>query len=241
MSQVRVSKLLAERGICSRREADTFIERGWVFIDGKPVILGEKTDPRQAIELDPRAERQQERRITVLLNKPVGYVSGQAEKSYKPATVLITKENCTNARAWPNTSKSVLHGLAPAGRLDIDSQGLLVLTQDGRIARNLIGPDSEIEKEYVVRVSGNVTEEKLKLLQHGLSLDGRKLKPAEVNETKPGVLRFVLREGRKRQIRRMCEQVELQVMFLKRIRIGNIKLGRLPLGKWRFLRNDEQF
>jgi 23S rRNA pseudouridine2604 synthase len=135
----------------------------------------------------------------------------------------------------------MLRGLAPAGRLDIDSTGLLVLTQDGRIARQLIGDDSEIEKEYLVRVRGQPIENGLALLNHGLSLDGRGLRPARVSWLNDDQLRFVLREGRKRQIRRMCELVGLEVTGLKRVRIGRVKLGDLPMGKWRLLRADERF
>jgi 23S rRNA pseudouridine2604 synthase len=143
-----------------------------------------------------------------------------------------------------------LRGLAPAGRLDIDSVGLLVMTQDGRVARQLIGEDSDVEKEYLVRVSYGQRQkdvqsvfppEKIKRLQHGLSLDGRALRPAQVSWQNPEQLRFVLREGRKRQIRRMCEAVGLQVTGLKRIRIGQVLLGPMPLGQWRYLAPDETF
>jgi 23S rRNA pseudouridine2604 synthase len=146
-------------------------------------------------------------------------------------------------------------GLAPAGRLDIDSVGLLVLTQDGRVARQLIGEDSGVEKEYLVRVqygrlpAGEVQtdvqslfpREQLALLRHGLSLDGQPLKPAQVDWQNPEQLRFVLTEGKKRQIRRMCEQVGLTVVGLKRVRIGQVKLGQLPVGQWRYLGREESF
>ena len=131
--------------------------------------------------------------------------------------------------------------LAPAGRLDIDSTGLLVLTQDGRIARRLSGEDSKVDKEYLVRVEGQLDDEGLALLNHGLELDGVRLRPAKVEWINDDQLRFELREGRKRQIRRMCELVGLNVLGLKRVRIGHIKLGDLPLGEWRYLREDESF
>jgi 23S rRNA pseudouridine2604 synthase len=134
-----------------------------------------------------------------------------------------------------------LKGLAPAGRLDIDSTGLLVFTQDGKTAKLLIGEDSPIEKEYLVRVEGRLDDKGLRLLNHGLSLDGVALKPAQVAWQNSDQLRFVLREGKKRQIRRMCELVGLRVAGLKRVRIGRIKLGELPLGEWRYLRDDESF
>jgi 23S rRNA pseudouridine2604 synthase len=237
---VRLSKIMAERGICSRREADEFIARGWVLVDGEVVnVLGTRIRPDQEISLDPKARQAQGQLLTVLLNKPVGYVSGQAEEGYQPASVLVTPENqVTDGRRTP---ASALRGFAPAGRLDIDSTGLLVLTQDGRIARQLVGEDSDIDKEYLVRVEGPLPPEELRLLNHGLSLDGRTLRPAQVEWANSEQLRFVLREGRKRQIRRMCELVGLHVTGLKRVRIGRVRLGNLPAGKWRLLRDDEQF
>jgi 23S rRNA pseudouridine2604 synthase len=134
-----------------------------------------------------------------------------------------------------------LRGLAVAGRLDIDSTGLLVFTQDGRVAKQLIGEDSGMEKEYLVRVEGNLADSSLKLLNFGLSLDGKALKHAEVVWQNRDQLRFVLREGKKRQIRRMCELVGLKVTGLKRVRVGNVRLGELPTGQWRYLRSDERF
>lgn len=235
-----MSKIMAERGLCSRREADEYIARGWVSVDGQVVdVLGTRISPDQEIRLDPRARAAQTRLVTVLLHKPVGFVSGQAEDGYRPAVTLITPDN--QASDGRHAHGPALKGLAPAGRLDIDSTGLLVLTQDGRIARQLIGEDSDIDKEYLVRVEGRLTPAGLKLLNHGLSLDGRALRPALVEWANPDQLRFVLREGRKRQIRRMCELVGLQATGLKRVRIGRVRLGNLPVGKWRFLREDEKF
>ena len=176
------------------------------------------------------------------MNKPVGIVSGQAEDGYEPAISLISAStHWENDKSRTRFSRSQLKGLAPAGRLDIDSQGLLVLTQDGRIARRLVGENSEIEKEYLVRYQGDLTADKLALLNHGLELDGRKLKRANVAELNQDQLRFVLREGRKRQIRRMCEAVELRVTGLKRVRIGKVKLAQLPEGQWRYLGEREFF
>lgn len=235
--KVRISKLMAERGLCSRREADEYIERGWVYVDGERVTqLGTRALPSQIIKLDKRADASP--KVTVLLHKPVGYVSGQAEDGYKPAVTLVVPANQHGDGAF---ARDHLKGLAPAGRLDIDSTGLLVLTQDGRIARQLIGEDSAIDKEYLVRVEGSLNDASLRLLNHGLSLDGVALKPAQVSWQNKDQLRFVLREGRKRQIRRMCELVGLTVTGLKRIRIGRLKLGDLPLGQWRYLRADEAF
>ncbi|SOZ35049.1 pseudouridine synthase [Cupriavidus neocaledonicus] len=253
---VRLSKRMSELGLCSRREADEWIPRGWVLVDGKPVTeLGSRIRPDAEIEILQEARSEQGERVTVLLNKPVGYVSGQAEDGYEPAAALFAPENQwegdpTRKRFAPWQRKN----LAPAGRLDIDSTGLLVLTQDGRVARALIGEDSTVEKEYLVRVvwhsphgpverniSAEFPADDLELLRHGLSLDGVPLKPAKVSWQNEEQLRFVLREGRKRQIRRMCEQVGLQVVGLKRVRMGRVVLGDLPPGKWRFLGQFEKF
>ncbi len=241
--KIRLSKIMSERGICSRREADDYIARGWVYVDDEQISeLGTRIDPDQKITLDQRAQKNQAERITILLNKSIGYVSGQAEPGYKPAVLLVTRENqqASNANIKKFSAEHA-RGLAPAGRLDIDSTGLLVLTQDGRIAKQLIGDDSQIEKEYLVRVSGNLSEAGLRQLQHGLELDGVKLKPAKVSWQNDDQLKFILKEGRKRQIRRMCDLVGLKVTGLKRIRIGKVKLGDLPLGQWRYLGPDENF
>ncbi len=244
---LRLSKRMSELGLCSRREADEWIARGWVRVDGRIVSeLGSKVLPEQKITVERQASAEQARRVTVLLNKPVGYVSGQAEDGYKPAVTLINADNRWAEDKSPlRFHPSQLRSLVPAGRLDIDSVGLLVLTQDGRIARQLIGEGSPIEKEYLVRVRysrpGRLPDADLKLLNHGLSLDGKKLLPAKVRWQNDDQLRFVLREGKKRQIRRMCEAVGLKVLGLKRVRIGKVTLGDLPPGQWRYLGADESF
>jgi 23S rRNA pseudouridine2604 synthase len=241
--KVRLSKRMSELGLCSRREADVYIERGWVMVDGARINeLGTRVYPNQKITLNKAAESSQQARVTILINKPIGFVSGQAEQGYKPAAVLFTAEN----RWAEDKAPSAFHpmqakGMAPAGRLDIDSTGLLVLTQDGRVAKQLIGEDSAVDKEYLVRVVGHLTEKNLALLNHGLALDGAALKPAQVSWQNKDQLRFVLMEGKKRQIRRMCELVGLKVVGLKRIRIGRVALGDLPLGQWRYLREGERF
>jgi len=243
MEKIRLSKVMSEQGICSRREADSYIERGWVFVDGVRISeLGTKIYPTQKITLNKAAQTSQQARVTILLNKPIGYVSGQAEQGYKPAAVLFNAATRYSGDRSPQSFHPMqAKGLAPAGRLDIDSQGLLVLTQDGRIAKQLIGEDSKIDKEYLVRVQGSLSERGLALLNHGLSLDGEALKPAKVDWLNEDQLRFILREGKKRQIRRMCEMVGLKVMGLKRIRIGRVKLGDLPQGQWRYLGEHESF
>src|SRR6188768_1219247 len=147
----RLSKRMGELGLCSRREAEHWITSGWVKVDGVVVdTLGTRVSLDARIEVDPAAREHQSGQVTILLHKPVGYVSGQAEDGYEPAVVLIRPENRWTADPSPiEFSSSQLLGLAPAGRLDIDSTGLLVLTQDGRIAKQLIGENSAVEKEYL--------------------------------------------------------------------------------------------
>ena len=271
----RLNKRMAELGLCSRREADDWIAKGWVKVNGTVAVMGVKVSPNDRITTDKAAQGQQATQVTILLNKPIGYVSGQAEDGHEPAVTLVQAQNRwrdDNARFFFHGSQ--LRGLAPAGRLDIDSTGLLVLTQDGRVARQLIGEDSVMEKEYLVRVSYTGTNytgihpthaapgqliriddddpvtanvqavfppAMLTRLRHGLSLDGQALKPARVEWQNPEQLRFVLTEGKKRQIRRMCELVGLKVVGLKRVRIGKVMLGNLPVGQWRYLQPHERF
>ena len=250
-STVRLNKRMADLGLCSRREADDWIARGWVRVNGAPAVMGQPVAANARIDIDRQAEQQQRQQVTILINKPVGYVSGQAEDGHEPAVALVQPETrwreCNSRMRW---GFEQLRGLAPAGRLDIDSIGLLVLTQDGRVARQLIGEDSDMEKEYLVRVSYGAENvdvqsvfprERLALLCHGLSLDGQPLRPAQVSWQNPEQLRFVLKEGKKRQIRRMCEKVGLFVTGLKRVRIGRVNLGHLPIGQWRYLMPHEQF
>ena len=252
---VRLNKRMAELGLCSRREADAWIEHGWVRVNGQVAEMGMQVGSTDRITVEREAQAQQEQQVTVLLHKPMGYVSGQAEDGHEPAMVLFQARNqwsgdTTRIRFSPAQFK----GLAPAGRLDIDSVGMLVMTQDGRVARQLIGEDADMEKEYLVRVTcagphGDIAinvqahfpAAQMQRLRHGLSLDGKPLKPAQVEWQNPEQLRFVLKEGKKRQIRRMCEQVGLKVVGLKRIRMGRISLGALPVGQWRYLGAKESF
>ena len=277
---MRLNKRMAELRLCSRREADAWIEQGWVQVNGKVAEMGQQVTLSDRITVDKAAEQKQQQQVTILLHKPMGYVSGQAEDGHQPAITLIQARNHWQGDlSRTRFSPAQLRGLAPAGRLDIDSTGLLVLTQDGRVARQLIGEDSEMEKEYLVRVAytghenaaaasaasatygGKATQlsaigehdrvttnvqavfpvAQLECLRHGLSLDGKPLKPAKVEWQNPEQLRFVLTEGKKRQIRRMCEQVGLKVVGLKRIRMGRVTLGQLPAGQWRYLAPHERF
>lgn len=246
---MRLSKRMSELGLASRREADAWIEKGWVSVNGTVATLGMKVTGADRITVDPRARAQQSEQVTILINKPVGYVSGQAEDGYEPAKLLVKASTRWQRDESPRKfSPKHLVSLVPAGRLDIDSVGLLVLTQDGRVAKQLIDQNSTIDKEYIVRVANRdgsmpprLDARGLALLNHGLSLDGKKLMPAKVVWLNESELKFELKEGKKRQIRRMCEAVGLKVTRLKRVRIGKVRLGNLPLGQWRYLGPDERF
>lgn len=234
---VRVNKWLGQSGVCSRREAEGLIAQGLVRIDGEVVTdAGRKIEPGQTLILSDAAESELAAGVAIALHKPVGYVSGQPEPGKIPAVRLLTAANRLGDGPVPAKDAS----LPPIGRLDEDSRGLLLLSSDGVVAKAVIGPQSELDKEYVVTVRGPVTERKLALLRHGLELDGRRLKPARVTVIRDQTLRFILTEGRNRQIRRMCDLVELRVSDLHRIRIGPLKLGDLPEGKWRLLTPQER-
>lgn len=233
----RVNKWLAQSGVCSRREAEALIEAGAVFIDGERVTdVGRKISAGQTLVLNERAELGLGAQVSVVIHKPVGIVSAQPEPGQIPAARLLTAEN----QVGPGIAPSSRASLPPLGRLDQDSRGLLLLSEDGVLAKAIIGPESQVDKEYVVTVAGKVDRARIQKLRHGLELDGRQLKPAKVTQEDMQVLRFVLVEGRNRQIRRMCELVGLDVTDLVRVRIGPVKLGDLREGKWRHLTRDER-
>jgi len=234
----RVNKWLAQTGVCSRREAEALIAEGAVVIDGERVTdVGRKIEPGQTLTLNDRASAKLDSQITVVINKPVGYVSSQPEGDQIPAARLIRPENLIGSAPHDLDTRA---SLAPLGRLDQDSHGLLILSEDGVLAKIVIGPESTLEKEYLVAVSGRVNRDAITKLRHGLELDGRHLKPAKVTLETDGRLRFVLTEGRNRQIRRMCELVGLDVTDLTRLRIGPLTLGDLPEGKWRLMTPAER-
>lgn len=234
---VRLNKWLGQTGVCSRREAEALIAAGMVTIDGESVTdPGRKIEPGQTLTLNDRAEAALASGVTILIHKPLGYVSGQPEPDKIPAVRLLTAENLVGEGTPPAEDAS----LPPIGRLDEDSRGLLMLSSDGVVAKAVIGPQSRLDKEYLVRIEGDVTERKLALLRRGLMLDGRILKYARVSRMDQNRLRFILTEGRNRQIRRMCEMVELEVTDLLRIRVGPVHLNNLPEGKWRMITNQER-
>ena len=231
----RVNKWLGQSGVCSRREAEGLIERGLVSIDGETVAdAGRKILPGQTLVL---VDSDSAAPLSVVLHKPMGIVSAQPEPGQTPAVRLLTRATLVGESASiPDRDTR----LAPLGRLDMDSRGLLLLSEDGVLAKAIIGPESDLEKEYLVRVTGKITPEKIGRLCHGLTMDGRQLKPAKVSVVQGQELRFILKEGRNRQIRRMCELVGLHVMDLVRIRIGSLQLGDLAEGKWRVLAPEER-
>ena len=231
---VRINKWLGQSGVCSRREADALIADGLVSVDGEVVAdAGRKLEPGQTLTLSERATAALAEGVTIVMHKPMGYVSGQPEPNKLPAVRLVTDNNRVGEGVTPADEVS----LPPIGRLDEDSRGLLLLSSDGVVAKAVIGPQSDLDKEYLVRVAGDVTENKLKLLRFGLMLDGRQLKAARVSRMESFRLKFILREGRNRQIRRMCE---MEVIDLIRVRIGPLKLDNLPEGKWRMLTPEER-
>lgn len=234
---VRVNKWLAQAGVCSRREAEALIEAGAVMIDGERVEdVGRKITAGQTLTLTERGGAELGAAVSVAINKPVGIVSAQPEHGQTPAARLLTRTAMVGEGIVPSPRAS----LPPLGRLDQDSRGLLILSEDGVLAKAVIGPDSQVDKEYVVTVSGRIDRAKIGRLRYGLELDGKPLKPAKVKLEDTQVLRFVLKEGRNRQIRRMCELVGLDVTDLVRVRIGPVMLGDLPEGNWRHLSKVER-
>jgi 23S rRNA pseudouridine2604 synthase len=234
----RVNRWLGQSGVCSRREAEALIAQGLVQIDGELVSdPGHKIQAGQTLVLNDSAQARLENQLSVVVNKPVGFVSAQPDPGQVPAARLLTRANLFGP---PAPIPAATTRLAPMGRLDMDSRGLLILSEDGVLAKAVIGPASELDKEYLVQVTGTITEPKLASLRHGLQLDGRELKPAKVTLIGDQQLRFILTEGRNRQIRRMCEAVGLNVVDLLRIRIGPLDLSDLPEGRWRPLSDEER-
>jgi len=238
---VRISKLMAERGLCSRREADAYIERGLVFVNGEKVTqLGTRADADAVITLAGEARAQQARQATILLHKPVGVVSTQPEKDQTPAWKLVTRARVHGAVDPALLARIVAKPwtLAVAGRLDRASRGLLVMTQDGTVARRIIGGQG-VEKCYLVRTVEPATDQQIHKLRGRLVLDDEPLQPMRVERVADDTLRFVLVEGKKHQIRRLCRRFGLEVVDLFRTAIGPLAIGELPEGGWRVARPEE--
>jgi len=236
--QERIAKLLAHRGLCSRREAERLVVAGAVTVDGDVI-----TDPGRRVRIDAdlqiQAAGQQRlaRHATVLLHKPRGIVSTQPEGDQVPAWTLLTPGRCVDAEADPTVLAEPWH-CAVCGRLDQDSRGLLVLSQDGRLARLITGSHTW-SKHYLVTVDSEPTHRQIEGLRRLRALDDKPLQAMEVTAAGSRLLRFVLREGRKHQIRRSCALVGLDVVDLLRDQIGPWSLGGLAEGQWRVMPRDE--
>ena len=225
----RIQKILSSRGVASRRKAEEMIAAGRIFCNGKPCVLGDVADPEtDQILIDGKPLPKEGERCYIMLNKPRGFVTTLSdEKGRKNAAQLVA-----------DCGKRVY----PVGRLDMDSEGLLLFTNDGDFANNLMHPKHEVQKTYRVTVL-QFEEEKLQKLKIPVVLDGYKIQPPHVElESRTGdkaKILVTIHEGRNRQVRRMCAMAGLTVMRLERIREGNLLLGDLPKGKWRYLTQAE--
>ena len=236
---VRLSKHLAELTGCSRSEAEQYITGGWVCVDGRVVEDPAYPVSGELVKLDPDARLEAVEPATMLLHKPVGFdtISGP-----KPAAELVR----TGTR-WPEDPSGVrllqrhFHNLTPLMPLETEASGLMVLTQDGRVWRRLTEDHDQIEQEFVVEVSGDIAPYGLHKLNHGLRYGGRALEPCKVSWQNEIRLRFAIKGPQGGQLRDMCAQVGLQVVAIRRIRIGKISLAKMPVGTWRCLPVGERF
>lgn len=221
----RLQKILSARGVASRRAAEKMIEEGRVTVNGATALLGQTADlDTDQILLDGKPLPAGREYVYILLHKPRGYVTTLSdEKGRKTAAELV--KDC-GVRVYP------------VGRLDMDSEGLLLFTNDGEFANSLMHPRHEVEKVYLTWVEG-FSEENLERLKKPIELDGYRICAPKVRVVKPGLLEITIHEGRNRQVRRMCDAAGMRVTRLKRIREGKLSLGDLPLGKWRYLTEDE--
>jgi 23S rRNA pseudouridine2604 synthase len=236
---VRLAKRVADLAQCSRMEAEEYIKGGWVSVDGRVVEDPAHRVSAEVVALDPAAKLEAVEPATVLLHKPVGFdtISGP-----KPAAGWVQP-----ATRWPDDPSGVrllarhFHHLTPLMPLDADASGLMVLTQDGRVRRRLTEDGDEIEQEFVVEVNGEIAPYGLHRLNHGLHYNGRALPPCKVSWQNEIRLRFALKGVQGGQLRDVCAQVGLEVVAIRRIRIGKIPLARMPLGTWRYLPVGERF
>ncbi len=229
-NKIRLQKHLSECGVASRRKAEELIEQGKVRVNGRVALIGAKVDPkRDKVTVSGKNVIAQNTKMYIMLHKPRGYVTTTKDELDRKCVTDLVKDAGVK--------------LFPVGRLDRNSEGLLIMTNDGNFANSLTHPSAHVNKTYRVTVKGEVEDEKLIKLCEGIMLDDRKTLPCDVfvAERKPDrtVLIFIIHEGRNRQIRRMCEAVGLEVLRLKRTEIAGVKLGMLPQGKWRPLNERE--
>jgi len=230
VEKIRVQKILSDCGIASRRKAEDLITQGRVRVNGKVAVLGDKADlSKDKITVNGRRVTAIKSKIYIMLHKPRGFVTTMSDEMGRKCVAELVE----------NVGRRVY----PVGRLDRDSEGLLLMTDDGEFANAVSHPSTHVPKTYRVTVRGKVTEDQVTSLATGLMLEGRVTLPADVNVLQTAedrtVMQIVLYEGRNRQIRKMCEQLGLEVLRLKRTAIGNIKMGMLKMGDWRELNDDE--
>ena len=236
---VRLAKHLAEMLACSRREAEQYIAGGWVRVDGQVVEEPQFRVASQTVTLDPNASLAPIEPVTILLNKPPGY---QAGEGVNPALSLITAASrAANDDSGIYLLKKHFAGLTSTTPLETDASGLVVFSQDWHVARKLGDDADSVEHEVIVEVAGELIPHGLKRLNHGLIFNGRALPPCKVSWQNETRLRFAIKAARLGQIAHMCERVGLEVLSMKRIRIGRVPMAQLPQGQWRYLRADERF
>ena len=223
---MRLQKFLSAAGVCSRRKGEEFIKAGRISVNGEVIVeLGTKIDPDQdRVEVDGKAIKPSNTLVYIALNKPKDYVTSCSHPGEKVVVDLV----------------DISERIYPVGRLDKDSTGLLLLTNDGRIHHRLSHPSFDHEKEYDVTVARPIPDGALKKMSDGLPLMGTKTRPARITRISPRRFRMVLQEGKNRQIRRMVRKVGNEVTRLQRKRFANVKLGNLPPGKWRYLKESEK-
>ena len=223
--QIRINKYLSEAGVCSRRQADRMMEEGRILVDGKPAVPGQKVDGDQEITLDGRPVRAQDKKVVLAYNKPIGIVC-TAEKR--------EKDNIIDAISYPIR-------IYPVGRLDKDSEGLILLTNDGDLMNEILKAANRHEKEYIVRVNRPVTNHFLKEMSRGVDIGDAVTAPCRLEKIGLKSFRIILTQGLNRQIRRMCQTLDYRVTGLRRVRVMNVKIGDLPLGEYREIQGEELY
>ncbi|MEA3225947.1 MAG: pseudouridine synthase [Planctomycetota bacterium] len=219
----RLNKFLAQRGYCSRRAADRLIEAGEVRINDRVAVLGDTVEPDDEVIVAGQVYLEQPEPIHIMLNKPVGFITTTDQN--KPDNVI--------------SLVGLKERVFPVGRLDVESSGLLILTNDGELAERMTHPRYGHEKEYLVKIADEISEDGLTKLRQGVRLDGKRTLRARVKRVSPNRFSISIKEGRNRQIRRMCETIGCHVLALKRVRVHTLKLGRLSVGSWRPMTKEE--
>ena len=236
---IRLAKRVAEMLPCSRREAEQYIEGGWVRVNGQVVEEPQFRVLSETVELDPQARLTPIEPVTILLNKPPGYHAGEGAN---PAHLLLSPATrASNDDSGIHLLKKHFTGLTSTTALETDASGLIVFTQNWHVARKLGDDADTVEHEVIVEIAGELIPHGLKRLSHGLIFNGKPLPPCKVSWQNETRLRFAIKAARLGQIAHMCERVGLEVLSMKRIRIGRVPMAQLPLGQWRYLRADERF